>query len=252
MTQIKQIFIDWKDGEVHGRTWFEQKHVSLRSILKQCQEGFLVKIGPSAFMKKGDELTWQALVRFIQVELKIPVHVSGRSALELQGVSHYLAMGKLTPTLLSYEIKRLPSWVFSVSNAFELKFNKSNIFGAENHLVEITENNARIWASCRELAILELITELDLKNGLETVENYMNSLMTLRPAVLQQILVESESVLAKRVFLYVAEKLHMPFLKELDLSQINLGTGKRVVVEGGKLDKKYLITVDRTEEENPF
>lgn len=252
MTKIKQILVEWKDGEIHGRTWFEKRQLPLSVILRHCTEGILAKIGPSAFMRKTDQLTWQALICFVQNELKIPVHVSGRSALELQGTSHYLTMGKVRTSLLSYEVKRLPSWLFYASDSFELKFKKSNMFSCEKHLVDLTEGNSRLRASCRELAILELIAELDLKNGLETAENYMNSLTTLRSDVVQRLLNKSESILTKRVFLYLAEKLEMPFFDVLDLSQINLGSGKRVVVEGGMLDKKYLITVDRVGEENPF
>jgi hypothetical protein len=32
-------------------------------------------------------------------------------------------------------------------------------------------------------------------------------------------------------------------LKQLDLAKVTLGSGKRVLVRGGRLDQKYLITV---------
>ncbi|MBT6120737.1 hypothetical protein HOH45_04630 [bacterium] len=34
----------------------------------------------------------------------------------------------------------------------------------------------------------------------------------------------------------------MPWFSKLDLEKISLGSGKRQVVEGGRLDKKYQIT----------
>jgi len=80
----------------------------------------------------------------------------------------------------------------------------------------------------------------------------MNSLGTLRPSVLQAVLEKCKSVKAKRVFLYLAEKLLLKFMEELNLEKISLGSGKRVVVKGGELQKKYLITVDRRVGENPF
>ena len=102
------------------------------------------------------------------------------------------------------------------------------------------------------MAIIELIENFDLSNSLETVANYMESLTTLRSYVLQEVLEECQSLKVKRVFLYVSEKLNLPYFKRLDLNKIDLGSGKRVVVKGGSLDKKYQITVDRTSEENPF
>ena len=81
----------------------------------------------------------------------------------------------------------------------------------------------------------------------------MNGLQTLRPKVVQELLEKCTSVKVKRVFLYIAEKLELPFVKKLDISKIDLGKGKmQVIKENGKLNKKYQITVPRELEENPF
>ena len=56
------------------------------------------------------------------------------------------------------------------------------------------------------------------------------------------------SVRVKRLFLHLAEKHHHAWFKSLDLSQVSLGSGKRVLVAGGRLDPKYLITVPNTPE----
>jgi hypothetical protein len=47
----------------------------------------------------------------------------------------------------------------------------------------------------------------------------------------------------KRLFLHLAEALGHPWFRELNLGRINLGSGKRALVPGGRLDPKYLITV---------
>jgi hypothetical protein len=80
----------------------------------------------------------------------------------------------------------------------------------------------------------------------------MNSLTTLRPDVVQRLLEKCRSIKAKRVFLYLADKLDLPFFQKLDLDKISLGSGKRMIVKGGELNKKYQITVDRDYGENPF
>ena len=45
------------------------------------------------------------------------------------------------------------------------------------------------------------------------------------------------------VQLWFAERHQPPWLKQIDRASIDLGTGKRMLVKGGKLDPKYLITV---------
>jgi hypothetical protein len=41
----------------------------------------------------------------------------------------------------------------------------------------------------------------------------------------------------------LAEKQAHPWFKQLDLTRVSLGSGKRMIVAGGRLDPKYLITV---------
>lgn len=252
MSKINKALVEWIPGSIHGHNWFEQIGLGSRLVYFYYEQGVLEKVGPGVYAKKNDQVTWQGLVYFLQEELNLPVHVSGKTALELQGGSHYMTMGKPSISLTSYEIKQLPAWVYKVSESFELKFRKSSLLSREEYFHSQVEQNLNLSMSQRELAILELIEELDLENGFETVENYMNSLMTMRSSVVQEVLRNCKSIKVKRVFLYMSEKLELPFFNELDLKKIDIGSGKRVVVKNGKLDRKYNITVDREEEENPF
>ena len=43
--------------------------------------------------------------------------------------------------------------------------------------------------------------------------------------------------------MYMADKARHPWFEKIDSSKIDMGNGKRQVVKGGRLDKKYLITV---------
>lgn len=81
-----------------------------------------------------------------------------------------------------------------------------------------------------------------MRYSFETVENYMNGLLGLRSDLLQSLLENCSSVKAKRVFLYLAEKLNYDYLKKLDLSKIDLEKGKRqIILKNSQYDKKYQI-----------
>jgi hypothetical protein len=41
----------------------------------------------------------------------------------------------------------------------------------------------------------------------------------------------------------LAQKHAHPWFKQLDLTKVSLGSGKRALFPGGRLDPKYLITV---------
>jgi hypothetical protein len=254
MLKINQILLNWKSGDVHGTRWLSSYRVDRKLAYKYCKSGYLEKVAPGVFIKANDVPDPYAVIRYLQEELGLKLHISGISALELQGHAHYLAMGQKSKIhLTSYENRAFPSWLKKYMGPFEISFRKSSLLGSEIFLTEIERTgNIKVVVSSRELAILELIESLDLSNSLETVENYAESLNTLRPQVLMELLEQCESVKVKRVFLYITEKLNLPFLKKLDIEKVDLGSGKRVVVKNGTLNRKYNITVDRELEENPF
>ena len=122
----------------------------------------------------------------------------------------------------------------------------------EQSLTAFSANRLEIKISTREQAILELLDDLDLTQSLETAANYLLPLMTLRPTRVQDLLTRCTSIKVKRVFLYLADKMNLPFFTKLSLDAIDLGAGKRVVVKGGKFDTKYKITVPREDSEERF
>jgi hypothetical protein len=50
-------------------------------------------------------------------------------------------------------------------------------------------------------------------------------------------------VKTKRLFLWFAHRHNHAWLKMIDTEKIDIGKGKRMLVPGGRLDPKYLITV---------
>jgi hypothetical protein len=68
-------------------------------------------------------------------------------------------------------------------------------------------------------------------------------LTTLRPAVVNALLKSCAHNKAKRLFLFLADYYAYPWIKRVDMDAIDLGRGKRMVTRGGKLDKRYQITV---------
>ena len=60
---------------------------------------------------------------------------------------------------------------------------------------------------------------------------------------MQRLLTECESVKVKRLFFFFADRHPHAWRKRLDATAFDLGHGKRMLVRGGKLDKRYQITV---------
>ncbi|HOD98048.1 MAG TPA: type IV toxin-antitoxin system AbiEi family antitoxin domain-containing protein, partial [Syntrophales bacterium] len=80
----------------------------------------------------------------------------------------------------------------------------------------------------------------------------MENLVALRTDVVQRLLAACRSIKVKRLFLYMAEKKEHTWLLKLDLSKVDLGKGKRMIVPHGRFDAKYQITVPATREGTPL
>ncbi len=71
----------------------------------------------------------------------------------------------------------------------------------------------------------------------------MQGLATLSPRRLDEVLHRLKHVKAKRLFFWLAERQGHAWFKKLEPDSFDLGHGKRALAKGGKLYRKYLITV---------
>ena len=97
--------------------------------------------------------------------------------------------------------------------------------------------------STPERAILELLDEVPQKETFHQADMLMDGLVNLSPQRMTLLLQECRSVKVKRLFLWFAERHRHAWFKHLDSKKVDLGSGKRMLVRGGRLDPKYLITV---------
>ena len=204
------------------------------------------------------------MVISLQTLLGCPFTVGGRTALELQGFAHYLSSGRRREVHL-YGTGKPPGWVFKLKlenrfvfhNAEKLFKNEArrpNRKKAESDAGSDLLHGSYIrqpWGqwewpltvSAPERAILELLDEVPRKETFHQADMLMEGLRTLSPKRLQKLLVECRSVKVKRLFLWFAERHNHAWLKQINREGIDLGTGKRMLQRGGKLDPKYAITV---------
>ncbi len=142
------------------------------------ETGSLDRVVPGIYKRKGERPHWMGAIRLLQEELGKALHVSGRTALELHGSSHYASLGKKqTVYLISYEKARPPNWFLNADFDCEFVFSTSVLFRNERELSQyVSPLGLQIKISCRELAFLELLNVLDLSDSFETAENYLSSL----------------------------------------------------------------------------
>lgn len=259
------------EGMVASAAWLKDKGYSSALCSKYVANGWLMQPVRGLYKRPGADTKWQHLVISMQSLMRQPVAVGGLSALELQRFGHYVPLGNEERIFL-YTEKSLSKWVhaFSPRMRFEHRnakklFKEPFIKQAVANLPELTATVSdsvgsapmeggltllswgdREWPmliSSPERAILEFLDEIPNRQTFEHAADLFTGLANLRPRRLQMLLDQCDSVKVKRLFLWFAERHQHAWLKHLDVSAVDIGSGKRVIAQSGRLDLKYQITV---------
>ena len=79
--------------------------------------------------------------------------------------------------------------------------------------------------------------------GYDYANLLFEGLGALCPSLVQQLLEACLSIRVKRLFLHLAKKQAHAWFGQFNLTRVEHGTGKLMLVPEGRLDPKYLITV---------
>jgi hypothetical protein len=129
----------------------------------------------------------------------------------------------------------------------EIVLTRTNLLPVASELgfSEFRENNFILRISAPERAAVEMLHLVPGKVGFDEASLIMENLATLRPEIVQRLLVKCRSIKVRRLFMFMAEKHGHPWVPDIDVIRIDLGKGKRMIVPKGRLDRKYRITVPR-------
>jgi hypothetical protein len=248
-TKINSLLRIWPIGTVAATSWLEDQDIYHQLATDYQKSAWIKRIGHGAFIRDGDQVSWQGGLYAIQKHLRLPIHAAAKTALELHGIVHFVPTGlSKVVHLFGAPRAKLPTWFRSHDWNINLRFTATSLFseGANQlGLAEKTVGAFSIQCSSRERAILELLHLIPYAQGFEEAKLLFESLRTLRPDLLQALLQNCHSIKVKRLFLYFADLTNQPWLQDLELTKIELGKGKRVIGEGGVFDPKYNISVPK-------
>ena len=194
---------------------------------------------------------WEGIVYSLQVYCRLPVHVGSLTALEHQGYAHVLPMGEKSAVQLVWNVPlRAPAWLNRLPMEVTFELTRKRLFDVEpddSTLVELPwrRDGKSVLAASSERAVLELLVDVPKRYGFEQAAHVMEGLTRPRPKLVESLLRQCHHVKVKRLFLFLAKHYQHRWLDGLDLKDVTLGSGKRVVVEGGRLDTEYGITVPK-------
>lgn len=250
------------EGLVVDAAWMEAHGYSTALRSHYVARGWLRQPAHRVYQRPRGTLSWQQVTISLQTLLGYNLVVGGRTALEQQGFAHYLR--QRTDTVMLVGPAGPPRWLEGLVPGVRFLYrNDIRLFktlraSTAPHLLDRSATDApatgivvRPWGqwdwplclSSPERAVLELLAELPDHESFHQADMLMEGLSTLSPSRLNTLLADCRSVKVKRLFLFFADRHNHAWLKRLDRSKIDLGSGKRVLVKGGRLDPTYHITV---------
>lgn len=268
-TKINRLHELLEEGLLAPTGWLEERGYSRALISRYVDSGWLVSPARGVYRRPGPSLKWQHVVASLQLVMGSYLHVGGRTALVQRGLGHYVRMSG-PETIYLYGPEALPAWVNKLNLQKRFAVRNDAMFGdlrarrnalgvltdfhdeplqpkhlADFGLQEMTWGawDWRLLYSTDERAMFEVLQDVPTRESVYEADVLMQGLVNARPARVMSLLTACASVKVKRLFLALAERHQHQWLAHLDLSKVDLGKGKRMLVSGGKLHPKYLITL---------
>lgn len=251
-------------------TWWLQSQGYSRSLLaKYVASGWLTVPARGVYRRPGPPLKWQHVVTSLQLLAGSFLHVGGRTALVQRGLGHYIRMSG-AETVFLYGPEVLPHWVNNLGLRERFVVRSDAMFSElrarrneQGVVVDLHDRSVeparladfglreeawgawdwRLLYASDERAIFEVLQDVPARESVHEADVLMQGLANLRPVRLNALLKACTSIKVKRLFLALAERHQHAWFSRLDVSDVDLGKGKRVLVPGGKLHPKYLITL---------
>lgn len=244
-SKLSKMMQEFPKGLVLLSSWLVSKGYSYELQQRYRKSGWLKSIGTGAMLKSADPFLLSGALAALQLQVNIHIHLGGRSALELNGKTHYLQLTSPEITLFTSGKTKLPLWF--VNNYWNVDYKVFNASLFKNETVGLTnyqDAGIDMKISTPARAMMECLSLCPKEFSLLEAYELMEGLSTLRPKQVQELLENCKSIKVKRLFLYFAERAGHSWFKYIDQNQIDLGSGNRSLTNNGSiLITKYKLAL---------
>jgi hypothetical protein len=246
ITKINQLLAKIPQGVVLQSSWLLNEGYSLDLQKYYRNSGWLKALENGAMYRGNNQPGYEGGIFALQHQSGLSVHPGGRTALALQGKSHYIELNTVQIWLFGGEKEKLPTWFKKHKWAHTINYKASSFLPKELGLTEFSFTGFSIKVASPARAIMECLYLTPEKFDLVECFELMENLNDLRPTLVQELLETCTSIKVKRLFVFMAEKFNHSWYRHLNLSKVDLGKGKRSLVKEGVYVSKYQITLPRT------
>ena len=154
------------------------------------------------------------------------MHVGGKTALDWYGVRQYVSQRPVTH-LYGWKTATLPDWF---TKAFPADYHRKRLFKEDpNKLLHVGPFEKQIdapLASEPERALLEVLSDVGVRQSLQEARELTQSVHTLRSDVLLKLLRTCTSIKTVRLCLQLGKEFALPWAAKLDPAELPLGSAR--------------------------
>lgn len=199
--------------------------ISADLAVHYVRAGWLQRLARGVYCRPNDPPALHPSLVLLQRSFE-GLHVGGRSALDWHGIRHYLAQRPVLH-LYGWKAARLPLWF---TERFPAEYHRKRLFeerpDALLHVRPYENRKGAPLVSAPERALLEVLSEVGVRQPLQEARELIESTYSLRADVLRQLLKRCTSVKTVRLCLQLGRERSQPWAAKLDPAQLPRGSDR--------------------------
>jgi hypothetical protein len=199
--------------------------ISADLAVHYAKAGWLVRLAHGVYSRPGDSLALHPCLRLLERKL-LGLHVGGKTALDWYGIRQYVSQRPVTQ-LYGWNAAKLPEWF---TKQFPADYHRKRLFKEEPSAPLRAGSFERLTDAPKvsepERALLEVLSDVGVRQPLQEARELTQSTHTLRANVLLELLRLCVSVKTVRLCLNLGRELGLPWSSKLDPTELPLGSAR--------------------------
>ncbi len=199
--------------------------ISADLAVHYVRAGWLVRLARGVFCRPNDAPALHPSLLLLQRRFE-GLHVGGKSALDWYGVRQYVSQQPMLH-LYGWTAGRLPAWF---TERFPAEYHRKRLFDEQPnallHVGPFEKGNGAPQVSAPERAMLELLSEVGVRQPLQEARELVESAYSLRTDVLRELLQHCTSVKTVRLCLQLGHEASLPWVAKLDPATLPTGSDR--------------------------
>jgi len=199
--------------------------ISADLAVHYVRAGWLERLARGVYCRPNDPPALHPSIALLQRQFE-GLHVGSKSALDWHGIRQYVSQRPVLH-LYGWKAGRLPDWF---TQRFPAEYHRKRLFDerpdAPLHVRPFEDRKGAPLVSAPERALLEVLSEVGVRQPLQEARELVESGYSLRANVLRDLLKRCVSVKTVRLCLQFGRELSQPWFGKLHQSQLPKGSDR--------------------------